>query len=326
MNRRDVAISLLVLGVVPHMSDAQQPGRVWRIGMLETQSMARNAANLNAFLNRMRELGYVEGRNLVLDYRSADGNADRFNELATELVRGNVDLIVTRGTPATLAARGATAQIPIVAAATSDMVGTGLAQSLSRPGGNVTGLDPLGIGLFPKRVELVREIFPKATTILTVMNASNPIAAPGWKEIERAARAMNMQVTLFDVRRAEDFEGAFKEAARLRADALLIGQGPLTQANTKNIVELATKYRLPAVYTAGEYVDDGGLIALGVSYPDLYRRSATYVDKILKGAKAGDLPIEQATTWELVINLKAAKALGIAIPHSVRLRANRVIE
>lgn len=326
MNRRDVAISLLVLGVVPCVSDAQQPGKVWRVGMLETLSVASNAANLNAFLKGMRELGYVEGQNLVLDYRSGDGHADRFPNLANQLVRGNVDLIVTRGTPATQAARAATAQIPIVTAASSDMVSTGLAKSLRRPEGNVTGLDPLAIVLFPKRVELVREIFPKATTILSVMNMANPVSAPGWKEIERAARAMNIQVTLFDVRRAEDFEDAFKEGVKLRANALLIGQGPLTQANGKNIVELATKYRLPALYAAGEYVDDGGLIGLGVSYPDLYRRAATYVDKILKGAKAGDLPIEQATRLELAINLKTAKALGIAIPHSVLLRADRLIE
>lgn len=326
MNRRHVAISLLVLGVIPCISDAQQPRKIWRVGMLETLSMTSNASNLDAFLQGMRELGYVEGENLVLDYRSADGHADRFPTLASELVRSKVDLIVTRGTPATQAARAATTRIPIVTAASSDMVSTGLAKSLRRPEGNVTGLDPLAIVLFPKRVELVREILPKATTIVSVMNMASPVSAPGWKEIERAARARNIQVTPFDVRRAEDFEAAFKEGVKRGANALLIGQGPLTQANGKNIVELAAKYRLPAVYAAGEYVDDGGLIALGVSYPDLYRRAATYVDKILKGAKAGDLPIEQATKLELVINLKAARALGIAIPHPVLLRADRVIE
>lgn len=326
MNRRDVAISLLVLGVVPRLSLAQQPGKVWRVGMLETLSMASNAANLNAFLQGMRDLGYVEGQNLVLDYRSAEGRAERFPNLATEMIRGNVDVIVTRGTPATRAARAATAQIPIVAAASSDMVSTGLARSLRRPEGNVTGLDPFGSVLFSKRVELVREIFPNATAILSVMNLANPVTAPGWKEIERAARAMNIQATLFDARRAVDLEGAFKEGVKLRANALLIGQGPLTQANSRNIVALATKYRMPAIYVAGEYVDDGGLISLGVRYPDLYRRAATYVDKILKGAKAGDLPIEQATRFELVINLRTAKALGIAIPRTVLLRADRVIE
>lgn len=326
MNRRDVAISLLVLGVVPCISVAQQPGKVWRVGMLETMPMAPNAANLNAFLKGMRELGYVEGQNLVLDYRSADGRADRFPNLATEMVRGKVDLIVTRGTPATQAARAATAQIPIVTAASSDMVLTGLAKSLRRPEGNVTGLDPLAIELLSKRVELVREIFPGATRILAVTNMANAANAQSRKVTERAARALNFQFSQFDVRRAEDFERAFKEGVKLRANALVIGQDGLMQANGKHIVELASKYRLPAIYPAGEYVDDGGLIGHGVSYPDLYRRAATYVDKILKGAKAGDLPIEQATRFDLVINLKTAKALGIAIPQSVLLRADRVIE
>jgi len=327
MNRREVAFfSLLVLGVVPCISDAQQPGKVWRVGMLETLSMASNAANLNAFLKSMRELGYVEGQNLVLDYRSADGDADRFPKLATELIRGNVDVIVTRGTPATHAARAATAHIPIVTAASSDMVSTGLAKSLRRPEGNVTGLDPLAIDLLSKRVELIKEVFPKATKILAVMNMANAAIAQSWEETERAARALNFQITLFDVRRAEDFERAFNEGVKLRANALVIGQDGLMQANGKHVVELAAKYRLPAIYPASEYVDDGGLIGHGVSYPDLYRRAATYVDKILKGAKAGDLPIERATKFDLVINVKTAKALGIAIPQSVLLRADRAIE
>jgi putative ABC transport system substrate-binding protein len=328
MNRRDVAISLLllVLGVVPCISVAQQPGKVWRVGMLETTSMAANAANLNAFLKGMQELGYVEGQNLVVDYRSADGRGDRFPNLATELVRANVDLIVTRGTPATQAARAATAQIPIVTAASSDMVRTGLARSLRRPEGNVTGLDPLAIDLLSKRVELVREVFPKATRILAVVNMANAAIAQSWEETERAARALNFQITLFDVRRAEDIERAFNEGVKLRANALLIGQDGLMQANGKHLVELATKYRLPTIYPASEYVDDGGLIGHGVSYPDLYRRAAIYVDKILKGAKAGDLPIERATKFDLVINVKTAKTLGIAIPQSVLLRADRVIE
>lgn len=328
MNRRDGAISLLllVLGVVPCISVAQQPGKVWRVGMLETMSMAPNAANLNAFLKGMQELGYVEGQNLVLDYRSADGRADRFPNLATELVRANVDLIVTRGTPATQAARAATAQIPIVTAASSDMVRTGLAKSLRRPEGNVTGLDPLAIDLLSKRVELVKEVFPKATRILAVLNLANAANAQSWEETERAARALNFQITLFDVRRAEDFERAFNEGVKLRANVLVIFQDGLMQANGKHVVELAAKYRLPAIYPASEYVDDGGLIGHGVSYPDLYRRAATYVDKILKGAKAGDLPIERATKFDLVINVKTAKALGIALPQPVLLRADRVIE
>jgi len=328
MNRRDAGISLLlvVLGAVPCTSVAQPPRKVWRVGMLETMSMAANAANLNAFLAGMQELGYVEGQNLVLDYRSADGRADRFPNLATELVRANVDVIVTRGTPATQAARAASVQIPIVTAASSDMVRTGLAKSLSRPEGNVTGLDPLAIDLLSKRVEVVREVFPKATRILAVLNLANAANAQSWEETERAARALKFQITLFDARRAEDFERAFNEGVKLRANVLVIFQDGLVQANGKHIVELAATYRLPAIYPASEYVDDGGLIGYGVSYPDLYRRAATYVEKILKGAKAGDLPIERATKFDLVINLKTAKTLGIAIPQPVLLRADRVIE
>jgi len=213
-----------------------------------------------------------------------------------------------------------------VTAASSDMVRTGLAKSLRRPEGNVTGLDPLAIDLLSKRVELIREIFPGATRILSVVNMANAANAQSRKEIERAARTLNFQVFHFDARRAEDFERAFQEGVKLRANALSLGQDGLMQATGKQIVELASKYRLPAIYPAGEYVDDGGLIGHGVSYPDLYRRAATYVDKIFKGAKPGDLPIEQATKFDLVINLKTAKALGIAIPQSVLLRADRVIE
>jgi putative tryptophan/tyrosine transport system substrate-binding protein len=213
-----------------------------------------------------------------------------------------------------------------VTAASSDMVRTGLAKSLRRPGGNVTGLDPLTIDLLSKRVELVRELFPGATRILYVVNMANAANAQSRTETEGAARALNFQISLLDVRRAEDFEPALKEGVKLGANAVILGQDGLLQANGKHVAELATKYRLPAIYPAGEYVDDGGLIGHGVSYPDLYRRAATYVDKILKGAKAGDLPIEQATKFDLVINLKTAKALGIAIPRSVLLRADRVIE
>jgi putative ABC transport system substrate-binding protein len=206
------------------------------------------------------------------------------------------------------------------------MVGTGLAKSLRRPEGNVTGLDPLAIDLTRKRYELVREIFPGATRVLSVQNMANAALMQSQEVVESAARALSIQVSFFDVRRAEDFERAFKEGVELRANALSFGQDGLLQANGKHVVELATKYRLPAIYPATEYVDDGGLIGYGVSYPDLYRRAATYVDKILKGAKAGDLPIERATKFDLVINLKTAKALGIAIPQSVLIRADRVIE
>jgi putative ABC transport system substrate-binding protein len=316
MNRRDTVLALLAVGVAPLASLAQQPGKVWRIGMLETTSMALNATNLNAFLKGMQELEYVEGRNFVIDYRSADGRA--------ELVRGKVDLIVTRGTPATQAAKKSTGTIPVVAAAIGEPLI--FAASLARPGGNVTGLTPVTTALSAKRVELLREMVPGVARIAVLLNMSNAAAPPAWKETERAARSMGVQVQLFDVRRAEDFERAFEAAVKQRANALVVGQDGLIQANGKHIVELAVMHRLPAIYAASDYVEEGGLISLGVSYPDLYRRAASYVDKIMKGTKPGDLPIEQPTKFELLINLKTAKALGIAIPQSVLFRADRVIE
>ena len=324
MNRRDTVLALLALGATPHASFAQQPGKVWRIGMLETISMALNAANLNAFLKGMQELGYVEGRNFVIDYRSAGGRTDQFPELAIELVRGKVDLIVIRGTPAIQAAKKVTGTIPVVATAMGDPLL--LVASLARPGGNVTGLSSFTTELQAKRVEILREMVPGAARIAVLMNMGNAALPPQWKETERAARLLGVQVQLFDVRRAEDFERAFEEVMKQRANALVVGQDGLTQANGKHIVELAVKHRLPAIYSSSEYVDDGGLISYGVSYPDLYRRAASYVDKIMKGNKPGDLPIELPTKFELMINRKAAKALGITIPQALLLRADRVIE
>jgi putative ABC transport system substrate-binding protein len=324
MNRRDTVIALLALSATPLVSFAQQAGKVWRIGMLETISIVQNGANLNAFLKGMRELGYVEGRTLIIDYRSASGRTDQFPELATELVRGKVDLIVTRGTPATQAATKATRTIPVVATAIGEPLI--FAASLARPGGNVTGLSPITTDLSAKRIELLREMVPGVARIAVFLNMSNAAAPPAWKETERAAQSLGVQAQLFDVRRAEDFERAFQAAAKQRANAIVVGQDGLIQANGKLIVELAVKHRLPSIYSAGDYVDDGGLFSYGVSYPDLYRRAASYVDKILKGAKPGDLPIEQPTKFELVINMKTARALGVTIPKAILYRADRVIE
>jgi len=323
MNRRDTIVALLALGATPLGAFAQQPGKVWRIGMLETISMSLNAANLDAFLNGMQELGYVEGRNFVIDYRSADGHDERFPDLAAELLRGKVDLIVTRGTPATQAAKKATATIPVVTTAIGDPLL--LVTSFARPGGNITGLSSFTTELQTKRIELIREMVPGVARIAVLMNMVNAAFQPQWKETERAARSLGVEVQLFDVRRAEDLERAFEAAVKQRANALVVGQDGVTQANGKHIVALAVKYRLPAIYFSSEYIDDGGLISYGVNYPDLYRRAASYVDKILKGAKPGDLPIEQPTKFDLIINRKTAKALGLRIPPALLARADRVI-
>ena len=324
MNRRDIVRALLGLCAAPIVSFAQQPGKVWRIGMLETTSMTQNAANLNAFLKGLQELGYVEGRNFVIDYRSADGRNERFPELATELIRAKVDLVVTRGTPATMAAKKATTTIPVITTATADPLQ--FASSLARPGGNVTGLTPINTELFGKRIQLLREIFPRLAHFAYLQNMGNASTVLGWKELESAARSLGVQPQRLDVRKPEDLKPAFDLAVKQNVNALVVGQDGLIMANRKQVVELAARNQLPAIYQSREYVDDGGLISYGVNYPDLYRRAAAYADKIFKGAKPGELPMEQPTKLDLVINLKTAKALGIAIPQTVLLRADELIQ
>jgi putative ABC transport system substrate-binding protein len=305
---------------------AQQPGKVYRIGMLETISEALNAANLAAFRKSLRDLGYVEGQNLFIEYRSADGRAERFPEMAVQLVGSAVDLIVTRGTPAALAAKNATATIPVVMAAVAEPLSSGLVASHARPGGNVTGLNSFAVVLDAKRVELLREAVPAAARIAVFMNMGNPVQRVEWKEIETAAHSMRMQPQLLDVRRVEDIGPAFDAAGRQHADALVVGIDAVMQANSMLFVELAARHRLPAIYVSKEFVTAGGLLAYGVSYPDLYRRAAIYVDKILKGAKPADLPVQQPTKFELTVNLKTAKALGLDISPTLLARADEVIE
>jgi putative ABC transport system substrate-binding protein len=326
MNRRDTVRALLALGAAsgPLRSFSQQPGKVWRIGMLETTSMAQNAANLNAFLKGMQDLGYVEGKTFVIEYRSAEGRAERFPDLAAEMVRGKIDLIVTRGTPATLAAQKASTAIPVVTTTTA--VPLLFAASLARPGGNVTGLTAFDTELQGKRVELLREIVPGLARLAVLLDMGNPASAAMWKEMEKAVRSVAIPSLLLDVRKREDIGPAFDHAVRQRVGGLISDANIIVRANSKLIYELAAKHRLPVIYQSREYVIDGGLISYGVNYPDLYRRAAAYVDKILKGAKPGNLPIEQPTKFDLAINLKTAKALGITIPQSVLVRATELIQ
>ena len=290
--------------------------------MLETISADLNAANLGAFLQSMRHLGYVEGQNLIIEYRSADGDARRFTGLVAELIRLNVDLIVTRGTPAALAAKQATSTIPVVMAA-----GTGLlvVASLARPGGNVTGLSSVNTDSVPKRLELLTELVPALASIAAFENMSNPAFSSNLKEFEAAARSKRLRHRLFDVRQGDDIRRAF-DAVDREHEAIMVDMDAVTQADREMIVELAARYRLPAMYPAREFVDAGGLVSYGVNYPDLYRRAAIYADKIWKGAKPADLPVEQPTRFEFVVNLKAAKALGLTMPVSFQLRADELIE
>jgi putative ABC transport system substrate-binding protein len=324
--RRQVVIVFASALAAPFASFAQPQEKIWRVGMLETVSPELNAANLDAFRQGMRELGYVEGRNLLIEYRSADGRSERFPGLVAELIGLKVDLIVTRGTPAAVAAKNATRTIPVVMANAGDPVDSGLVTSLARPGGNVTGLSSLTVNLEAKRLGLLRELVPGMARIGALYNMSSPANPPQWKEVETAAQSLGMQSQLLDVRKPEDFGPAFDAASRQRADGLIVGQEGLLQANRKLIVDLAAKHRLPAIYRSMEFIEAGGLMAYGPSYPDLYRRAATYVDKIFKGAKSSDLPIEQPTKFELIINLKAAKALGLTIPPPLLLRADEVIK
>ena len=316
-----VAFGLLV---VPLASVAQQVGRVYRVGMLETTPMTMNAANLGAFREQLRELGYVEGRNLMIEYRSADGRSERFAGLAAELVNMKVDLIVTRGSLATQAATNATRTIPVVMANVGDPLQ--FVASLARPGGNVTGLSSVVAEVAMKRVGLLRELLPGAKRIAVLTNLDNPVAQTQWKEIETAAPSVGVELQLLDVRKPEGLEPALTAANQQHADGLFVGQDGLFQAYRKQIAELASKYRLPAIYLSKEFVEAGGLMAYGANYPELYRRAAIYVDKIFKGANPGDLPVEQPTKFELIINLKTAKALGIAIPPPLLLRADEVVQ
>ena len=312
---------LLITGWV----EAQQPKKVPRIGYLTADSLSASSTRTEAFRQGLRELGYIEGKNIVVEWRSADGKLDRLLTLAAELVRLKVDVIVTGGSGSTRPANEATNTIPIVMTADGDPVRNGFVASLARPGGNITGLSNFSSELAGKRLELLKEIVPSLSRLSVLGTSTSPANTQALQETEVAAGALGIKLQYLDVRDLGDIENAFRTASKERAEALLALSSPVLAAYRKQLVELAVKSRLTATYWRSDIAEAGGLMSYGVSLPDLDRRAATYVDKILKGAKAGDLPVEQPRKFELVINLKAAKQIGLTIPPSVQYRADKVI-
>jgi putative ABC transport system substrate-binding protein len=312
----------------PLAVEAQQPGNSYRIGYLGTSppSTPYSLRNVEAFRQGLGELGWVEGKNIVIEWRYSAGRGERFPDLAAELVRLKVNVIVAAAAPATHASKQATTTIPIVGIALSDPVGQGLVASLARPGGNVTGLATLFPELAAKRLKLLKETLPGVSRVAVLWNAANPGNVLQIGETKVAAQTLGLRLQSVEVRGPEDFQGAFAAMTRGRPEALVSLADPLIFTYQTQIVDFAAKSRLPAMHPFRESVEAGGLMAYSVNLPDMYRRAATYVDKILKGAKPGDLPVEQPTTFELVINLKTAKALGLTIPPSLLGRADEVIQ
>ena len=315
----------------PLAAHAQQPTRVPRIGWLLTGSLEspETQAILDAFRQGARERGYVDGQNIVIEFRPAEGKIERFPALAADLVRLKVDLIVAGSTAAARAAQRATATMPILAPTMGDPVGDGFVASLARPGGNITGLTFLGPELAPKRLELLKEALPKVSRVVGLWHPgalSEGTAKDMLRQTEAAARNLGVRLQLEAVQGPDDLDRAFSTLARKRANAFLMFPSAMFFNERRRVVGLAERHRLPSVYVSKEFAELGGLVSYGASIPDLFRRAASYVDRIVKGAKPADLPIEQPTKFELVINLKTAKALGLAIPQSLLLRADTVIE
>jgi putative ABC transport system substrate-binding protein len=313
---------LCAFGVTAH---AQQAKKIPRLGFLFVSSLSSNLARVNAFRQGLRELGYIEGKNIIIEWRSADGKPDRLPAIASELVHLQLDALVTAGPAATGPAKQATATTPIIMAQDSDPIGNGFVASLARPGGNITGLSALSPEISGKQLELLKEIVPKLSRLAVFGISNRPGNAQALKEIELAARPLGVQLQYLDIPTANDIETAFGAASKGRADAVLMLGNPVTTSHRSQITAFAAKNRLAAIYDRPEFVEDGGLMTYSVSQNDLYRRAATYVYKILKGAKPADLPVEQPTKFELVINLKAAKQIGLTIPPTVLARADKVI-
>jgi putative tryptophan/tyrosine transport system substrate-binding protein len=307
-------------------AQAQQPTKIARIGFLSNNSLAAVSSWNEAFREGLRELGYVEGKNFIIEYRFGEGKLDRLPAMVSELVRLKVDVIVTGGPSATRAAKEASTTIPIVMATSTDPVGDGFVGSLARPGGNITGLSTLASEISGKRLEILKEIVPRLSRVVVFETSTSPGTAQSLKETELAAVAFGVKLNYLDIRAAKDIEEAFRAASKQHADAALMLDSAIFNSQRTQFVTLAVKDRLPVIYHHSLFVEPGGLMSYGVNMTYLHRRAATYVDKILKGAKPADLAVEQPTKFELVINLKAAKQIGITIPPNVLARADKVIK
>ena len=325
MNRTMLWLVTALFLVAVHFAHAQQPARIPRIGYIGAASSSANQIRVEAFRQGLREAGYIEGQNIGIEYRYAEGKFDRLPALAAELVGLKVDVIVTGGAAVTRRVKEATQTIPIVMTNDNDPIGNGFVESLARPGGNITGLATLTPDLAGKRLELLKEIVPKLSRVAVLGTSTTPGNSQALKETELAAGSFNVQVQYLDVRDPSNIESAFRTASEKRADAVFLLQGPIFVSERKQLAEFAVRSRLPAIYYRQDFVVDGGLISYAPSLTDLSRRAAIYVEKILKGAKPAALPVEQPTKFELVINLKAAKRIGITIPPNVLARADRVI-
>jgi putative ABC transport system substrate-binding protein len=311
---------------VPLAAEGQQTGKVYRIGFLGNSTAALEANLVGPFREGLRDLGYVEGRNVLIEYRWAEGKYDRFPALIGELLALKVAVIVTAGTPATLAVKKATTSVPLVMLAVGDPVGTGIVPSLSHPGGNITGLTAISTEMDAKRLELLREVVPSVSYIALLWNAGSPLQVLAEKQVQAAAQVLRMRVLSLGVKTEEEIKSALAVMARERPDALLVLADRLLLHHRALIMDFATRHRLPGVHAYRELVEAGGLMSFGPSYADMHKRAAYFVDRILKGAKPGDLPVERPLTFELVINLKTARALGLTIPQSLLQRADQVIE
>jgi putative ABC transport system substrate-binding protein len=326
MNKKVIRLALCaMLLALCFPAGAQQPTKIPRIGYLTPVSLSANSARVDAFRQGLRELGYVEGKNIVIEWRSAEGKLDRLPALAAELVRLKVDVIVSSGPGATRPAKEATVTIPIVMTFDSDPVGNGFVASLARPSGNITGLSTLAPEISGKQLELLKEIVSKLSRVAVIWSSAQPGNAQVLKEMELAARALKVQLQYLDVLDPKDIETAFRVASKGRAQAVLVLASPVLIPQRTQIADLSVKNRLPAIYPRSDFVEAGGLMTYGVNITDLDRRAATYVDKILKGRTPADLPVEQPMKFEFIINLKAAKAIGLTIPPNVLVRANKVI-